>query len=196
MRFVLCITGASGAELGIRVLKELLRSHEVHLVVSEQAFGILRDESGIDLAGATSSDVCRKVLEFTGPGELRCWGERDFNAPIASGSYQVDATLIVPCSMKSLAGIAAGYAENLTLRAADVALKEGRKLLLAPREMPFSALHLENMLKLARLGAVIAPPVPALYHKPADIGELYDFLAGKVLDAAGIEHSLYTRWGS
>ncbi|MCK4910137.1 MAG: UbiX family flavin prenyltransferase [Thermodesulfovibrionales bacterium] len=195
-RYVICITGASGAGLGFRVLKEMIKGHEVHLVVSTQAFDILRHESGIEISGATPEEVCQKALGYTGPGELHCWDNRDLSAPIASGSFEVAGTLVVPCSMKSLAGIAAGYADNLTGRAADVAIKEGRPLLLAPREMPFSAIHLENMLKLARLGVVIAPPVPALYHQPKSIDELYDFLAGKVLDAMGIKHDLFTRWGA
>jgi 4-hydroxy-3-polyprenylbenzoate decarboxylase len=101
---------------------------------------------------------------------------------------------VVPCSMKTLAGIANGYANNLTERAADVALKEGRKLILSPREMPFNAIHLENMLKLARMGAKIAPPVPAFYQKPENVSELVDFVVGKLLDSAGINHRLFKRW--
>ena len=196
-KYVLCITGASGAGLGFRVLRELLKAHEVHLVVSPQAFDIMRNESGVDISGSTMQEVSDKVLGLAGPieGELECWAHDNMEAPIASGSFGVDGTLVVPCSMKSLAGIASGYADNLIGRAADVAIKEGRPLLLAPREMPFSPIHLENMLKLARMGTIIAPPVPALYHQPKSIDELYDFLAGKILDAMNIEHKLYTRWG-
>ncbi len=196
-KYVLCITGASGTVLGFRVLRELLKASEVHLVVSPQAFAIMRDESGVDISGNTIEEVSLRVLEILGPveGELKCWAHDNMEAPIASGSFVVHGTLVVPCSMKSLAGIASGYADNLIGRAADVAIKEGRPLLLAPREMPFSPIHLENMLKLARLGVVIAPPVPALYHQPESIDELYDFLAGRVLDAMGIEHKLFTRWG-
>jgi len=179
------------------VLRELLKASEVHLVVSPQAFAIMRDESGVDISGNTIEEVSLRVLEILGPveGELKCWAHDNMEAPIASGSFVVHGTLVVPCSMKSLAGIASGYADNLIGRAADVAIKEGRPLLLAPREMPFSPIHLENMLKLARMGTIIAPPVPALYHQPKSIDELYDFLAGKILDAMGIEHALYTRWG-
>jgi 4-hydroxy-3-polyprenylbenzoate decarboxylase len=103
--------------------------------------------------------------------------------------------LVVPCTMKTLAGIANGYASTLTERAADVTIKEGRRMLLSPREMPFSAVHLENMLKLARLGVKVAPPVPAFYHGPKDLDGMVDFVAGKILDAMGIKHSLYSRWG-
>jgi len=97
--------------------------------------------------------------------------------------------------MKTLSGIACGYANSLIERAADVTIKEGRRLVLSPREMPFSAIHLENMLKLARLGVRIAPPVPAFYHAPKDISEMIDFLAGRILDAMGVEHGIYRRWG-
>lgn len=103
---------------------------------------------------------------------------------------------VVPCTMKTLAGIANGYANNLIERAADVTIKEGRPLLLAPREMPFSAIHLENMLKLSRIGVTIAPPVPAFYHKPESLDEVIDFMVGKWLDQFGIDHTLFTRWGS
>jgi 4-hydroxy-3-polyprenylbenzoate decarboxylase len=194
-RYVLCMTGASGAVLGLRVLRELLREHEVHLVISEHAFQVLLHESEIDISGRDTGEVREKVLAHAGPGELFCWDQRDLAAPVSSGSFSVEGTLVVPCSMKTLAGIAAGYAENLINRVADVALKEGRPLLLAPREMPMSAVHLENMLKLARLGVVIAPPVPALYHRPGSVEEIYDFLAGKILDAVGVEHGLFRRWG-
>jgi flavin prenyltransferase len=102
--------------------------------------------------------------------------------------------LVVPCTMKTLSGIANGYANNLIERAADVTIKEGRQLLLSPREMPFSAIHLENMLKLARIGVRIAPPVPAFYHQPKDLDGVIDFIAGKILDSFGIEHELFKRW--
>jgi 4-hydroxy-3-polyprenylbenzoate decarboxylase len=115
-------------------------------------------------------------------------------APIASGSFKTDGMLIVPCSMKTLSGIANGYANNLIERTADVTIKEGRALLLSPREMPFSAIHLENMLKLARIGVKIVPPVLAFYHKPKKIDDIVDFIAGKILDAVGVEHEIYRRW--
>jgi 4-hydroxy-3-polyprenylbenzoate decarboxylase len=183
-RYAVCITGASCTELGIRVLKALAadKGREVHAVATRAAREILKTESGIKLTTAI-------------PKGVHLWEPDDFTAPIASGSFRLEATLVVPCSMKSLAGIASGYAENLALRAADVALKERWRLVLCPRETPLSPIHLENMLKLSRIGVMIVPPMPALYHNPKNIAGVLDFIAGKVLDAAGVEHDLFRRWG-
>ena len=114
--------------------------------------------------------------------------------PISSGSFKTDGMFVVPCSMKTLAGIANGYASNLIVRAADVVMKEGRKLILSPREMPFNTIHLENMLKLSRMGVTIAPPIPAFYQKPENLDNIIEFVVGKLMDSAGIEHNLFTRW--
>jgi 4-hydroxy-3-polyprenylbenzoate decarboxylase len=194
-KYVLAITGATGPVIGLRVLKELVRASEIHVVISAQSFSIIYEETGTDLKADTPEGVLEKIRKFSGSERVYYHDDRDFEAPISSGSYRTDGMLVVPCTMKTLAGIANGYANSLVERAADVTLKEGRPLLLSPREMPFSAIHLENMLKLARLGVKIAPPVPGFYHKPAGIDELVDFLAGKILDAMGIEHDIYKRWG-
>jgi 4-hydroxy-3-polyprenylbenzoate decarboxylase len=191
-RYILAITGASGSILGIRLLQELLRTSEVHLIISQNTFPILLDETGMDWAIDTESAI-RKHLASE---RLFYYEDRQMDAPVASGSFKTDGMLVVPCTMKTLSGIATGYANNLIERAADVTIKEGRPLLLSPREMPFSAIHLENMLKLAQLGVRIAPPVPAFYHKPAGIDDLVDFMVGKMLDSFGIEHKLFRRWCS
>ena len=128
-------------------------------------------------------------------GRLRAYGREDWLAPLASGSNPPAAMAICPCSMGSLASVAQGLAGNLIERAADVCLKEGRKLVLVPRETPFSALHLENMLRLARMGVVILPPAPGFYHLPREIGDLVDFVVARVLDQLQVPHRLMPRWG-
>jgi len=194
--WILAITGASGAVFGIRVLEELLsKGSRVHLLISSQAFGIIRNETGFDMRFKTDSDVQKALCRtFKKSDHLIFHPEGDLYAPISSGSYKTDGMLVVPCSMKTLAAIACGLADSLITRAADVCLKEGRTLLLSPREMPFSAVHLENMLRLARLGVKIAPPVPAFYHKPESLDDIVNFVAGKILDAAGVENDLFDRW--
>ncbi len=197
-RYVLAMTGASGPAIGLRVLKELVRDHEVHLLISPPCMGILKDEAGvdwqIDRQEGGEAAVTKKIRKDLKSKRVHYWAEKNFNAPVASGSFQTDGMLVVPCTMKTLAGIAGGYAEHLIERAADVTLKEGRRLLISPREMPFSAVHLENMLKLARLGVRIVPPVAAFYSGQKSLQDMVDFLAGKILDAMGVEHSIYPRW--
>jgi len=193
-RFVFAISGASGSVIGVRVLRELVRTSEVYLIVSAASFSMLKDEAGIDWQAASDSAIEKKIRTSLGSKNIRYCNEQNMAAPVSSGSFRHDGMFIVPCSMKTLAGVAQGYTENLIQRAADVTIKEGRPLLLSPREMPFSAIHLENMLKLARLGVKIAPPVPGFYHAPHTIDDLLDFMAGKILDAMGIEHNIYKRW--
>jgi 4-hydroxy-3-polyprenylbenzoate decarboxylase len=195
-RYVMAMAGASGAVIGLRVLEELLNHAEVHLIMSPVAMEIMADETGLDLTGENEDEVQRKARGHFSTDRLFFWSGDNLKAPVSSGSFRTDGMLVAPCSMKTLSGIANGYADTLIERAADVTIKEGRKLLLSPREMPLSALHLGNMLKLARLGVVIAPPVPAFYHRPGDLREMVDFLAGKILDAMGIDHHIYSRWGS
>ncbi|RDV84348.1 UbiX family flavin prenyltransferase [Ammonifex thiophilus] len=182
MRLVVALTGASGIYLGVRFL-EVLKEHKVetYLLLSRQAEDLIWEETGI------SPEKVRELADFA-------YNEGDWKAPVASGSFLHQGMVVIPCSMKTLAGIAQGYAENLILRAADVTLKERRPLILVPRETPLSALHLENMLKLARLGVIIAPPVPAFYHRPRSIEEMVDFFLGRILNLLGIPNRLNRPW--
>ncbi len=193
--FIVAITGASGSIYGIRLVEGLLKSkHKVHLVISKQAFSIIKIETGINWTGNTASEIEKKIQKYFSSKNIKYYSENNLSAPFSSGSFITDGMFVVPCSMKTLSGIANGYANNLIERAADVMLKEGRRLILSPREMPFSAVHLENMLKLARLGVKIIPPVPAFYHKPKNINDIVDFVAGKILDSAELKHNLFKRW--
>jgi 4-hydroxy-3-polyprenylbenzoate decarboxylase len=193
--YIVAISGASGAIYGVRLAEELLKAVDtVYLCVSGTAFSIIRTETGIDWTGTSDTGTEKKIQKHYSSEKIKYYSETALAAPIASGSFITDGMFIVPCSMKTLSGIAGGYADNLIVRAADVVLKEGRRLIISPREMPFSAIHLENMLKLSRLGVKIAPPVPAFYQKPKDLNDIVDFVVGKVLDAAGIEHTLFKRW--
>lgn len=195
--FIVTITGASGSIYSLRLIEELLKSrNRVYLVISKQAFSIIRTETGINWAGKTESDTEKKIQKHFSSKNIKYFSEGNLYAPISSGSFFTDGMLVVPCSMKTLSGIANGYASNLIERAADVVLKESRKLLLVPREMPFNAIHLENMLKLARLGVKIVPPIPAFYHKPKDINDIVDFVVGKILDSIEVRHNLFKRWGA
>ncbi len=193
--YIVAIAGASGSIYGIRLVDELLKSgNMVFLCISRQAFSIIKMETGIDWSGKTESAVTNKIRKHYASDNVRYLDESNLASPISSGSFITEGMFVVPCSMKTLSGIACGYANNLIERSADVVLKEGRRLVLAPREMPMSAIHLENMLKLARMGVVIAPPIPAFYQKPKSIDDMVDFVVGKILDSAGINHSLFKRW--
>jgi len=197
-KYVLAISGASGSIIGIRVIRELLRTSEVHLIISSQSFRIIKEETGIDWTMKTegSREIQDKIRKYFKTERLFFYENSQMDAPVASGSFKTDGMLVVPCSMKTLSGIANGYANTLIERTADVTIKEGRPLLLSPREMPFSAIHLENMLKLSRLEVKIAPPVAAFYYKPEKVDDMINFFAGKILDLIGIEHELFKRWGS
>ena len=193
--FIVAITGASGSIYGIRLIEGLLKSkHKVYLVISKQAFSIIKIETGINWTGNTASEIEKKIQKYFSSKNIKYYSENNLSAPFSSGSFITDGMFVVPCSMKTLSGIANGYANSLIERAADVMLKEGRRLILSPREMPFSAVHLENMLKLARLGVKIIPPIPAFYHKPKNIKDIIDFVVGKILDSAEVRHNIFKRW--
>lgn len=196
--FALAITGASGAIYGLRVAEELLRSGaRVSMLISDAGFAVLRQECGVHWGGSAAEvlEQLRGHLRHEGEG-LNYYAGDDFFAPIASGSAAPDAMLVVPCSMGTLARISSGNSGNLLERAADVMLKEGRPLVLVPRETPFNAIHLEHMLKLARLGVRIVPAMPGFYQLPKTMEDLVDFVVGKVLDSVQVEHDLFRRWGS
>jgi 4-hydroxy-3-polyprenylbenzoate decarboxylase len=196
-QMVLAITGASGAAYGLRLARELVAAGiTLSVLVSRAGFAVLREECGLEWEGATDEVTARFAGYLGGTaGAVRFYAEDDLLAPIASGSRAPDAMVVCPCSMGSLGRIAAGLSATLMERTADVMLKEGRPLVLVPRETPLSAIHLENMLKLARLGVRIVPAMPAFYHRPATLDDLVAFVAGKVLDQLGVEHALFKRWG-
>jgi 4-hydroxy-3-polyprenylbenzoate decarboxylase len=192
----MAITGASGSIYGIRLIEELLGSGvELHLCISGQSFPIIRHEAGIDFSGNDEAEIQKKVRSHFKSEMIFFHEEGNLAAPISSGSFRTEGMFVVPCSMKSLSGIAHGYAQNLIERAADVTLKERRRLILAPREMPLNSIHLENMLRLSQMGAVIAPPIPAFYQKPGTIEDVIDFVVGRLLDSGGVGNRLFDRWG-
>ena len=194
----LAITGASGAAYALRLLEILLQLEQrVDLMVSAPGQIVIDMETGLKLPGQTGG-IQRVLAEKyrAAEGQLRVFGREEWTAPVASGSSAPRAMVVCPCTTGTLAGIAAGTSQNLIERAADVAIKEGRKLILVPRETPFSALHLENMLKLARLGVVILPPNPGFYQQPESIDDLVDFVVARILDQLGIDNELSPRWGA
>ncbi len=181
--FLVAISGATGAIYGIRLLEVLAeKGIETHLVISPWAEKTIAMETDVPL------EEIRKRAR-------KCYAVDDLAAPVSSGSFPIEGMVIIPCSMKTLAGIAHGISENLILRAADVMLKERRKLILVPRESPLSLIHLRNLTAAAEAGAIILPPMPGFYYKPKSIQDLVDHLVGKVLDLLGIENRLFRRWG-
>jgi 4-hydroxy-3-polyprenylbenzoate decarboxylase len=193
----LAFTGASGMPYGIRLLECLLESGcHVQLLYSQVSQIVAKQEMSLDLpARATDAELYFRERFSQLPGTLDVFGREEWFAPVASGSNPPDAMVICPCTMGSLASIAQGLANNLIERAADVVIKEGRKLILVPRETPFSAIHLENMLRLSRAGAVILPPNPGFYHHPKSVEDLLDFVVARILDQLGVSHTLMLRWG-
>ena len=195
-RIAVAITGASGALYAVKTLAELLaRGVQVELVVSDYGRRLLRDELGEQ---ATLEKLVpylsAKYGDKVNAGALTIHSNRDLGATIASGSHNCSAMAIVPCSMKTLAGIAHGLSRNLVERAADVMLKEQRRLVIVPRETPMSLPALKNMVLCAEAGAMVVPAMPAFYQQPKSLDDLADFMAGKILSALGFEHDLYPAW--
>lgn len=193
----LAFTGASGLPYGIRLLECLLAAGcRVQLLYSQVAQVVARQEMALELPTRASETQTFFRERFAAlPGTLEVYGREEWFAPVASGSNPPDAMVVCPCTMGTLASIAQGLASNLIERAADVVLKEGRKLVLVPRETPFSTIHLENMLRLARAGAIILPPNPGFYHHPQTVSDLVDFVVARILDQLAVQHSLMARWG-
>jgi len=193
----LALSGASGMAYGLRLLECLLAADlQVTLLVSQAAHIVAKQELGVALP-ARAGDLEKQLSEGLNArdGQLRVFGREDWNAPVASGSNPADAMVVCPCSMGTLAAIAHGLSDNLIERAADVMLKEQKKLILVPREAPFSTLHLENMLTLSKMNAVILPANPGFYHRPQSVEDIIDFIVARILDQLGIQHALMARWG-
>jgi len=194
---VLAITGASGVQYGIGLLEQLLtHQHHVYLLVSRAAHVVISMETELSWPAnhhELQSQLCKRYgVDET---KLNVCGEAQWTSPIASGSSSVDAMVVCPCSMGSLSSIAVGASANLLERAADVILKERKKLILVPRETPFSDIHLENMLKLSRMGAVVLAANPGFYNKPQSVDDIVDFMVARILDHLEIEQTLLPKWG-
>ena len=194
----LAFTGASGLPYGLRLLECLIAAQSrIYLVYSPAAQMVARQELELLLPTQPHAAAAFFAERYHAKaGQLTVFGREDWLSPIASGSNPADAMAICPCSMGTAGALAAGLADNLIERAADVMLKERRPLVLVPRETPLSAIHLENLLKLARAGAVILPPSPGFYGRPEAIGDLVDFIVARILDQLGVAHSLGPRWGA
>ncbi len=182
MKLVVGVTGASGVVYGFNLLTALRSMRvESHLIVSKSAELVINEEMEV------GSSSFRELATYW-------YDETDIASPISSGSYKTDGMVIAPCSMKTVAGIANGYSDNLILRAADVTIKQGRKLILVPRESPFNKIHLRNLSTLAGDGVIILPASPGFYHHPKTVDDLVMFVVGKILDSLDIDHALYRRW--
>ncbi len=183
MKIIVGLSGGSCTIYGIGVLKVLKElGIETHLVVSTMGEYVANHECGVSL------DELKSMATYF-------HDNKDLAAPIASGSFKTDGMVIVPCSMRTLGAVANGLSDNLLTRAADVVIKERRKLVVVPRETPLSVIHLENMLKLAKMGVVVMPASPGFYHKPESIGDIVSIMVGRILDQLDIDHNLFKRWG-
>jgi flavin prenyltransferase len=190
IKIVVGITGASGSIYAKRLIEELLKKDiYTHIICTDTGKNVMKYETGIDLE--------KWVEELSKQyNHLKLEDINNLFAGVASGSYKIDAAVILPCSMGTLAEISNGFAKNLLCRVADVTLKENRRLVIVPRETPFNSIHLENMLKLSRLGVTILPAMPGFYHMPETMEDLINFVVGKVLDSLSIENTLFKKWES
>lgn len=194
--WVIGMTGASGAAYGVRLCRFLLsQGMHIHLLITDAGWRVLKEELGWDTAKRKDTLEAQFGSYCQGNGTYRYHSIQDIGASTASGSFRTHGMVIIPCSMGTLSGIAHGASDNLLERTADVMLKEGRPLIIVPRETPLHAIHLENMLKLSKMGVRIIPAMPAFYQGPQTLDDMVDFMVGKVLDSMDVEHELYKRWG-
>ncbi|ROQ30491.1 flavin prenyltransferase UbiX [Gallaecimonas pentaromativorans] len=193
----LAITGASGAPYALRLMECVLAAGwQLHLLISSAAKVVLATETPLKIPAKPEAAEAFLTEHFKAkPGQLRVYGKEDWFSPVASGSAAPKTMVVCPCSTGTLSAIAQGASDNLLERAADVVIKERGQLILVARETPLSAIHLENMLKLARLGVTIMPAAPGFYHEPQSIDDLVDFMVARVLDHIGLEQGLVPRWG-
>lgn len=194
----LAMTGASGAQYGLRLLQQLLRSGQrVYLMVSKPGQIVIGSETDLRLPGRPA-DMRRFFCELHGcpDDQLQVFGPEEWTAPVASGSSAPDAMVVCPCTVATVAALAGGASRTLIERAGDVVLKERRPLILVPRETPLSAIHLANMLELARAGVVVLPANPGFYNRPQSVDDLVDFVVSRILDHLRLPHDLTPRWGS
>lgn len=196
-RVTLAVTGASGAQYALRLLECLVRAEvEVLFLISQAAQLVVATETELQLPPKPQALEAFLTEHYQArAGQIRVFGKQDWMSPVASGSGAPSAMVVCPCSTGTLSAIATGASNNLIERAADVALKERRQLILVPRESPYSTIHLENMLRLSQMGAVILPASPGFYHQPQSIDELVDFVVARILNQLGIEQELLKRWG-
>ena len=189
------MTGASGAIYGIRLIQVMAElGYDLAVVLSDAARLVIQEELGVSLKSLTDKNAFENLFEFQHLERISFYSNKDLTSPIASGSYPTQGMVIAPCSTGTLGHIASGATVNLIHRAAECALKEGRRLVVLPREAPLSAVHLENLLKLARLGVRVLPASPAFYSGARTIQDLVDFMIGKILDSLEIAHTIYPRW--
>lgn len=197
LKVTLAITGASGMPYALKLLSELLtRACLVNVVISKAGMLTLKQELDLTLSANIEQSRLKLIetLNLTNSGNLRLYAIADWFAPMASGSSVDDAMVVCPCSMATLGKIASGIGDDLISRSADVILKERKNLIIVPRETPFSAIHLENMLKLSRLGVAIVAPIPAFYNHPQTLDDVINFIVSRILDQLGINNSLTKRW--
>ncbi|UTW14043.1 flavin prenyltransferase UbiX [Marinobacterium rhizophilum] len=196
-RITLAITGASGAQYGLRLLQCLVAADiQVMLMISKAAQVVIATETDLALPGRPDEQQAfLSSLYGAAPQQILVFGREQWMAPVASGSGAPGSMVVCPCSTGCLSAIATGASNNLIERAADVALKERRQLILVPREAPYSEIHLEHMLKLTRMGVVVVPASPGFYHRPQSVEDMVDFIVARILNQLGVEQTLLPRWG-